>query len=296
MRMQVIRLAALLITLAAPIHPAHIARDPAHTARAGAGAYSGTGVWIDRYDYDKLVDPEVAVADMAAHGVHTLYLETASYRVARDVDLVAPETVARLIVAAHANRMRIVAWYLPGLKDRRIDMRRIRAALRFTTPDGQRFDSFALDIESTVVNPVWVRNVSLFKLTRDIRRAAGERYALGAIVPDQRSSSYGNVLWPRFPYAELARYYDVFMPMAYSTFGRAKGARRVYAYTLANVRYVMQATGRRVHLIGGLTGQMRSSEQDAVARAARDGGAYGVSLYKYFDYDQASWDALSPTR
>lgn len=269
--------------------PIHAAQAP----RPGVGAYAGGGAWIDRYDYARLDDPEGAVADMAAHGVRTLYLETASWKVARNVDIVAPDATARLIVAAHANGIRAVAWYLPGLVDRRLDMRRIKAALGFATPDGQHFDSFALDIEANTLNPVWRRNLSLIKLTRDLRRAAGERYALGAIVPDQLSTSYGHVLWPYFPYAAIAKYYDVFLPMAYSSFGRGKGAKRVYSYTLANLLFVRAATHRRVHIIGGLTGSLRSSEQAAVARAARDGGAYGVSLYKYMDYNTGSWAALA---
>ncbi|MFL5896353.1 MAG: hypothetical protein ACJ76Z_14730 [Thermoleophilaceae bacterium] len=284
--MDALRAAALLVTLA-------LAGPAAQAHRPGVGAYSGTGAWVDRYDFARLDDPEGAVADMAAHGVRTLYVETASWRVPRDVDIVDPDATERLIVAAHANQMRVVAWYLPGLKDRAIDMRRIRAALGFETLDGERFDSFALDIEANVVNPVWKRNVSLLKLSRDIRREVGEDYPLGAIVPDQLSTSYGNVLWPAFPYSALAEYYDVFLPMAYSTFKRAKGAKRVYAYTAANVRFVRRATGRRVHVIGGLTDGMRGSEEAAVAKAARDAGAYGVSLYKYPLYDDGSWAALS---
>jgi hypothetical protein len=121
-------------------------------------------------------------------------VETASWRVPRNVDIVDPAATERLITAAHANGMRVVAWYLPGLVDRAIDMRRIRAALDFKTVDGQGFDSFALDIEANAVNPVWKRNASLLKLSRDIRREVGQGYPLGAIVPDQLSTSWGNVL------------------------------------------------------------------------------------------------------
>ncbi|MFL5896612.1 MAG: hypothetical protein ACJ76Z_16055 [Thermoleophilaceae bacterium] len=284
--MDALRLAALVVTLA-------LAPHAAHAGRPGIGAYAGTGAWIDRYDYARLEDPESAVAAMAGRGMRTVYLETASWKVARTVDVVDPGTTARLIAAAHANGMRAVAWYLPGLRDRRIDMRRIRAALRFTTPDGQHFDSFALDIEATLVNPLRARNVSLVKLSRDLRRAAGDRYALGAIVPDKLSTTSGDVLWPYFPYAALADYYDVFLPMAYSSVGRASGAKRVYDYTLANVRFVRAATRRRVHVIGGITDALRGREQAAVVRAAQDGGAYGVSLYKYTRYDDGSWAALS---
>ena len=285
-RMDALRVAAILVTLA-------LAPHPARTAQAGPVAYSGSGVWIDRYDFARLDDPGSVVAEMAAHGVRTLYVETASYRVPKRIDVVAPQQTRDLIAAAHANNVKVVAWYLPGFKDLRTDMRRVRAALAFRTADGQAFDSFALDIEANGLNPVWRRNAALLRLSRMIRREAGPGYTLGAIVPDQRSTGRGNVLWPSFPYGSTARYYDVFLPMAYSTFNRARGAAAVYRYTAANVRFVSRATGRPVHLIGGLTDGMSHAEQAAVAQASRDAGAIGASLYKFQLYDAGSWAALT---
>ena len=284
--MDAIRVAALLVTLALSPHPAQVTQP-------GVGAYGGTGAWIDRYDFARLRDPDLVVAEMAENGVQTLYVETASWRVPWRVNIVAPRQTAELIEAAHAHGLQVVSWYLPGFRDLRSDMRRIRAALDFTTPNGEQFDSFALDIEANIVNPLWRRNAALMRLARMIRNEVGEDYAVGAIVPDQLSTSGGNVLWPSFPYAEAARWFDVFLPMSYSTFHRARGARGVYAYTAANVRFVRRLTGKPVHVIGGLTDAMSRSEQTAVARAARDAGAVGASLYKYQLYDAGSWDALS---
>jgi hypothetical protein len=100
-------------------------------------------------------------------------------------------------------------------------------------------------------------------------------------VPDKLSTSRGDGLWPSFPYADLARYYDVFLPMAYSTFDRARGARAVYRYIAANVRFVLRATGKPVHVIGGVSDAMSPLEEAAVGRAAEDSGAIGSSLYKW---------------
>jgi hypothetical protein len=283
--MDAIRVAALLVTLA--LSPA-AARPPSPPLVA----YDGAGAWVDRYDFATLADPQLAVDQLAANGIKTVYVETASYRVPSGVDIVAPGKTAALIAAAHANGMKVVAWYLPGLVDLRTDMRRVRAALGFRTADGDGFDSFALDIEATLVRPLQRRNAALLRLSRAIRHAAGGQYALGAIVPDQRSTSTAGGLWPQFPYAAAARYYDVFLPMAYSTFNRARGAAAVYAYSAANVRFVRRATHRPVHLIGGLTDAMTTTEQAASARAARDAGAIGASLYKYRLYDAGSWRAL----
>jgi hypothetical protein len=284
--MDALRVAAILVTLA-------LAPSPGRPAETGPVAYAGTGAWIDRYDFARLEDAQFVVAEMADHGVRTLYVETASWRVPNGVDIVAPEQTEDLIAAAHANDMKVVAWYLPGFMNLRRDMRRVRAALEFRTADGQAFDSFALDVEANEVNPLWRRNAALMRLSRMIRREVGPEYELGAIVPDQLSTSRGNVLWPNFPYAATAEYYDVFLPMAYSTFNRARGAAGVYRYTANNVRFVRRATGKPVHMIGGLTNEMTHSEQVAVARASRDAGAIGASLYKYPLYDSGSLAALS---
>src|SRR3954451_1572594 len=285
--MDALRMAALLVALALNPPVAH------HAQQNGPVAYRGAGAWIDRYDFAQLGDPEAVVSDMALHGVRTLYVETASWKVPRSIDIVAPEQTAQLITAAHAHGMQVVAWYLPDFVHTRTDMRRVEAALAFRSPDGQAFDSFALDIEATALNPIARRNTALIELSRMIRTAAGPDYPLGAIVPDQLSTSPGPVLWPRFPYASTARYYDVFLPMAYSSFNRARGAAAVYHYTESNVRFVRRATHRPVHLIGGLTDEMSTTEQAAAARGARDAGAIGASLYKYQRYDTASWAALS---
>ena len=274
LRREAIRLATLLVTLA--ISPA---TPPA--ADSPASVYGGSGAWVDRYDFEQLEGADVVIPDMATRGVRTLYIETASWRVPNSVDIVAPQQTEELLMAAHAYGMKVVAWYLPGFANLRTDMRRVRAALEFTTEDGQKFDSFALDIEANSVNPVWRRNAAMLKLSRMIRDEVGPDYELGAIVPDQLSTSDGNVLWPSFPYAATAKYYDVFLPMAYSTFNRARGASRVYRYTANNVRFVQRATGKPVHVIGGITNEMSLAEERAVERAAEDTAAIGASMYKY---------------
>lgn len=287
--MDALRVAALLVTLAlSPAHPRAAAVHPV--------AYSGAGAWIDRYDLAKLEDPGLAVAEMAEHHVHTLYVETGSWKVPTGTDIVAPEKVAALIEAAHAYGLYAVGWYLPGLTDPATDLQRVQAALDFRTPQGERFDSFALDIEATGVRSITARNRVVLSLSRRFRAAAGPRYPLGAIVPDHLSTSSADGLWAHFPYASLARSYDVFLPMAYSTFGRARGARAVHSYSAANARFVRAATHRPVHLISGLPDRMTAAEQAAALTGASAGGAIGASLYEYALYDDRTWAALNAFR
>jgi hypothetical protein len=265
-------------------------------ARSGAEVYRGAGAWIDMYDEVDLADPWPALVEMRSHGVRTLYLETASWRVPKQLDMKDAEAVALILDEGHALGLKVVAWYLPGLDDPRTDLRRARAVLGFRTPQGgQSFDGFAIDIESQRVGPVPARNAALLAYSRTLRRLAGPDYALGAIVPDLRSTTVSPGLWPGFPYRAAARYYDVFLPMAYSSY-RGHGAAFVYGYSRSNVSTVRALTGRPVHLIGGLTDGLGPGEPAAAVRGARDGGAVGVSFYDFAVGQDDAWRALATFR
>jgi hypothetical protein len=272
-----------------------LAVAPPASARPSKEAYRGPGTWIDIFDSRVLADPFGTVEDLSLQGIRTIYVETANYTNPRQASIANPVGIAALIDAAHANDMRVVAWYLPGFGNLTRDLRRSLDAINFTTVAGGHFDSFALDIESNAVRSTWLRNRRAQKLSSRIRRAVGKEYPLGAIVPDQRSTSASlPSLWPRFPYRRLRKYYDVFLPMAYSTY-RGKGATFVYGYTTSNVRYVRLMTGDSslpVHVIGGIANRLRSSEDAAAVRAAREQGALGASFYKLRLSGEEEWEAL----
>jgi len=286
---------ARLVTVVALAAALLLAAAPAASARPSKDAYRGPGAWIDVYDGRLLADPFRSVANLSLHGVRTIYVETANYTNPRVGSFVYPVGIAALIDAAHANGMRVVAWYLPGFKNLNRDLRRSLDAIRFTTVAGGHFDSFALDIEANAVRNVTLRNRRAQQLSSRIRRAVGKEYPLGAITPDQRSTSaFLPSLWPRFPYSRLRPYYDVFLPMAYSSF-RGKGARFVYGYTAANIQYLRLMTrdpSLPVHVIGGLANKLRPSEAASVVRAARDQGALGASFYDVRLTGQEEWQAL----
>src|SRR5947199_5982824 len=102
MRRTALPLLALVVALLAP---------SAASARS-VSAYRGTGAWVDRTDRSIYADPGPAIAQLAASGVRTLYIQTGNYRLAADV--VHPEGLALAIEAAHAAGIKVVGWYLPG--------------------------------------------------------------------------------------------------------------------------------------------------------------------------------------
>jgi hypothetical protein len=265
--------------------------------RQGLDVYRGVGAWVDMYDPAELGNPWPALVEMRDRGVRTLYLETASWRVPDELDFRDEQAVELFLDEAHALGLKVVAWYFPGLDNLRVDMRRSRAVLSYVTPrGGQRFDGLAIDIESQRVHAVPARNAALMRYSRALRRAAGPRYALGAITPDLRSTTVSPGLWPGFPFRAAARYYDAFLPMAYSSY-RGHGASFVYRYALANTRTVRALTGGRpVHMIGGLADALTGAEAAGFARGARDGGAVGASFYDFAIGQDWAWSALTPFR
>jgi len=231
---------------------------------------------------------------MARHGVRTLYLQTGNYE--QSADLVRPRALGRFIDAAHAVGLRAVAWYLPSFTDPARDARRALAAIRFRSARSERFDSFALDIEAGLVKPVSLRTERLLRLSARLRAAVGRRYPLGAIIPSPVGIRRHPHYWPRFPYRQLARIYDVFLPMAYATDRGVRGSTGTRAYDAADVAIIRARTGRPhvpIHLIGGLAGTMGAAETAGFMQAVADCSPLGYSLYAFSITTSANWKALA---
>ena len=129
--------------LAVPLPPAPV---------VGLGAFKGLGAWIDVFDHHD--DPATIVPlvnDMADRGTKTLYLETARYASTTDIQM--PKAVGAALDAAKGRGMRVVAWYPPDFADLKRDVRRSVAAIKFRSPNGNRFDAFGADIEYTAGVP-----------------------------------------------------------------------------------------------------------------------------------------------
>jgi hypothetical protein len=256
--------------------------------RARLAPFRGLGAWVDIYDDPGWADPSGTVTAMASLGVRTLYLETCNYRCKNPLHR--EEAMGGWIDAAHANGIRIVAWYLPGFDDLGRDLERSRAAIDFRTASGQRFDGFALDIEARIVTPVARRNARILELSRKIRAHAGRQYPLGAITPPWFYEWGGP-----FPYAGLANSYDAFLPMIYFS-GRTNSANGARVHTSRNIEEIRQGTGSNkipIHAIGGIADELNEKETGAFVRTALRRKAIGVSLYDYFTSGAEDWEQLA---
>ncbi|HUV38197.1 MAG TPA: hypothetical protein VMY39_01220 [Planctomycetota bacterium] len=287
----------VLVALVAVMVAVALARPAAADAgKASLVAYRGLGSWVDIYESRAWNDPAAAVADMARHGVRTLYIETANYRI--NTALYRKAALNVFIEEAHARGMYVVAWYLPSFRDPDRDLRRSKAAINYRTPGKQRFDSFALDIEDRSVKPASLRNKRVAALSRDIRAAVGTKYPLGGIIPSPVALEWNPPYWPDFPYKMVADVYDVIVPMGYYTF-HGDGTSQAYNETLKNVSILRSKTGDSrvpIHVIGGVGDKSTAGETRAYVRALREMGCLGGSMYNWSTTDDADWRALQNVR
>ena len=259
--------------------------------------YEGLGTWIDIYDTNVWERPVHAVRSMAAHGVRTIYLQGSNYH--RNRPFVHAEGVEAIVDAAHRRGLEVVAWYLPGFRDPSLDLHRAVRTIRFETPSGNRFDSFALDIESSEVRRPSLRTARLLRMSAAIRRAAGDEYPLGAIVtsPDRLVRTDPH-FWPGFPWRRLADTYDVFLPMTYYTY-RVEGPRAAAWYTAQNVQIIRrQTTGLNVpiHVVGGISFDATGPETQGFVQTVLERDVIGASYYTFPGITVDQWKALSALR
>ena len=255
--------------------------------------YAGLGTWLDIFAGSAWANPRREVAAMAQEGARTIYLQTGNY--SQPVDLVRPRALGGFLDAAHAAGLRVVAWYLPAFVTAAQDERRALAAIRFRSGSGERFDGFALDIEASLVKPASLRSRRLVRLSARLRAAAGRRYPLGAIIPSAVGMRRHPRYWPRFPYRQLARFYDVFLPMAYATNAHVHGVKATRAYDAADIAAIRTATGNPrvpIHLIGGIAGTMGADETAGFMRAVADCAPLGYSLYEFPITSRTNWRGL----
>jgi len=273
-----------------------------HPAGPNLSAFRGLGSWVDLYDYAKL-NPETSVADMRARGVKTLYIQTARWNKPAKEATESFADVAildRWLDAAHAQRMKVVGWYLPAYDDLTRDVRRTRDIALHRTGAGQTFDGLGIDVEYRAQAeslPAW--NAGVAEHARRVRAALGSRYPIAAIVPTPLQMEIRPTYWAGFPWRALGGYADVFMPMAYWSFRddcASNPQHCAYGYTKGSVEQVRALTGKPrvpVHVIGGVGDSIATAEVHDFVSAAASAGVYGGSLYDYLTTKPDYWAPLA---
>lgn len=270
--------------------PAPTPAPPPPPPARSLAAFEALGGWIDVYDHsDDPASVTPLVGQLAEQGVRTLYLESANYRSQTDIQF--PTAFGAAIDEAKARGMRVVAWYPPAFDDLERDVRRSLLAINYVSPKGNRVDAFGGDIEYTEKMPDHAQRTSAaIEYSRRVREGAPNA-ALAAIVIPPTSLEINPNRWPGFPYAEIAPFYDAFMPMNYWT-TRGKDAATAGELTERNTAETRRLTGKPVHVIGGLAEYADESQVASYVTAARGAGSLGGSLYDHRTTRPEVWDEL----
>jgi hypothetical protein len=278
-------------------------------APAGAGSpslsvFRQVGAWVDVFDYAPRLQnagakPRVtpdSVADMAALGVKTLYVQVANPDDAPSNQLTDRAELQALLTEAHDHHVAVVPWFLPRLLSPADDLATMRqiAALR---AGGEKFDGIGLDLESSEQADVPLRNARTVAFAKKVRAMVGPSMPLAAIVyPAVQLEVLNTALWPNFPYRGVAKYVDLWMPMSYYTYRSAdSGLRSAYRYTVDSVERLRARLGNPrapVHLIGGLAEDSTPDDYLDMTRAAKATGALGWSIYDYATTGSWAWPYL----
>jgi hypothetical protein len=268
-------------------------------------AFTGLGTWVDAYDYSSAyqdvpgspvpVTPS-AVDDIARAGVKTLYLQAAKDDPRSQGDLVDRALVRAFLGRAHDAGLRVVAWYLPTHTDTEADVRRFRAMTEVEV-DGKGFDGFGLDMEWTEgQSDIDVRNAELISLTKQAREIVGSRGLAAIVFAPVAIEVINPMVWPRFPYAELAPLVDLWMPMTYWTF-REGPYRDPYLYVSESVDRLRADVGDNtlaVHPIGGIGDESTDADYETYLKAVAITGSIGASIYDWNTTRPAAWAVLNP--
>jgi len=259
--------------------------------------YHGLGAWLDAYDWSVTFarSPEHvvgldAIDHMANEGVQTVYIQASRWNAPTAV--LEPERFLALVDRAHERGMSVVAWYLPTLVDPEVDLQRMLeiAALPI--------DGFAVDIEARDVVDVAERNRRLVDVSARLAAALGDR-PLGAIPMEPVIMEQVNPnFWPGYPWAELAPYYDVWLPMSYWTNrrGQWRDARLYTATNMVLLRERIGDPGALIHTIGGIGDQTTLADLQGMVAGATEQFAIGGSLYDYRTSQLPFWAVLRAFR
>jgi hypothetical protein len=244
-------------------------------------AVTGKGIWLTTWPGD-YVNVRQVVARATAAGLRQIWVRTGG----TFEGWYGAGLLTRLLPAAHAAGLKVIAWDFPSLGDPLRDVRRADHVLlgRF---DGQRVDGFSPDIETitegTFNSP---RRVRIY-LSR-VRRDAGSLPVIATVLRPTPA------MLASYPYRAEAPYVDVFAPMVYWSCTEPGAATLDAIGPLARLRPV-HVIGQSFNMgsMGGRHGMPTGREIWRFLDVAKRSGAVGASLYLYEQTRAPQWRALT---
>jgi hypothetical protein len=251
----------------------------------------GKGMWLPT-PLVEMASPEAIVAAAKVLGLSHIYLEAGASR----SGFYGKDQAERLLAAAHHSGIRVVAWLMTTLDDIPTDISLCKSVVSFRTTSGDGFDGIAPDVEYNMDSD----DVRAFS---EILRAELGQQALivGIIYP------VGTIVGQEHPIAGiLGRSVDALAPMSYWHDAKRpfdpseitdfiKGAVDDVHVAVGDPNYPVEIIGQSYDAFsrnGAGRYSPTGDEVTAALGAARDAGAYAVSLFQWGTTTPAEWDAL----
>lgn len=260
---------------------------------------AGKGMWLTLGTITQS-DPNAIVRAARANGITNLYLEAAI----SPLGFHGRDSVGPLIDAAHRAHLTVIAWVYPYLYDIAGDVALTRQVSSYRTPAGNGFDGIAADLERNMTAGT-IRAYSQL-----VRAYLGSHYLLvGVTYPPQSD--------PTYPFAEVARQYNVIAPMDYwhqtrTGYGLNYGHMRYgfnysYRYAVDSVMQIRAQTGTVPIAPIGQTfdnygrlgmGPLAPSEAEekGFIAGSKEAGAVGVSFFQWMTAAAGEWRAIHAAR
>ncbi|HMC69293.1 MAG TPA: hypothetical protein VKJ07_09080, partial [Mycobacteriales bacterium] len=243
----------------------------------------GKGIWLTTWQ-DSKVDVAAVVARAKSAHLRQLWVRTGGTK----QGFYGHHVLDRLLPAAHAAGIAVVAWDFPQMSDPVADANRAVHTIT-STYGGQRLDGFSPDIETINEGTFNAAPRTRVYLSR-VRAAAGASMPLIATV--MRPTDYQLAT---YPYRAEAPYVDVFAPMVYWSCSEP-GALAVQSFRgLAKLHRPVHLIGQSYDMAdeGGRHGLPSGREIWRFLDVARRSGAVGASLYLYTETKRPQWTALA---
>lgn len=256
---------------------------------------AGKGMWFTNY-FTRHADVTKLVTAAKAAGLTHLYAEVAITR----YGFYAPISLDRLLPAAHAQGIAVIAWVYPTLTNVADDIRMSVSVAQYVTPTGDRPDGLATDIEEVTDSG------SVYSYGQLLRALLG---------PDELmvNSAMHPFTHADYPYAAIAASWNVMAPMNYWHSSAHHGYTaadvvRFVTISVVTIRAAMLAAGVSSPIPVEELGQMYDMYSDdgagtahnptgaeitADLAAARALGCIGASYFEWQTATQAQWQALS---
>jgi hypothetical protein len=258
-----------------------------------AGA-AGKGMWFTNYlTHHADVDAMMRAAKLA--GVTHVYAEVAISK----FGFYARNSLDRLIPAAHAQGIKVIAWVYPSLDNVGDDIRLSTMVATYRTPSGDVPDGLACDLEENATGG------NIYSYGQVLRGLLGPDELLVAAV-------FHPFTHAGYPYGAIAASWNVLAPMDYwhshTRDYMPESVQRFVATSITHIRAAIVAAGGRADMpieeigqtydmftddgTGG--GNSPSAEEiSADIATARDLGCIGISFYQWQTATQDQWQVIT---